>query len=233
MLSVVIPAYNEEKKIQRDLEDIFAYLSKQSYLSEVLLVDDGSTDGTLRCAKPFQQYPHFLQVISRMPNRGKGYAVKTGMLQACGEFLLFMDTGSCVPMYELEKGLVMLREGYDVAIASRAIAGSQMLQAAAAHRRLGGRVFRLLIRNFLGIRHVADTQCGFKLFRREAAHRIFSSQRTERMMFDLETVRNAQKFGYRLGEFPVAWTCDADSRLTMGRGTMDILKDIFRIKFEQ
>lgn len=231
MLSVVVPAYNEEKKIQRDLGDIYAYLSRQSYLSEVLLVDDGSMDATLQRAKLLEQHPHYLQVVSYMPNRGKGHAVKTGMLQARGEFLLFMDAGSCVPMHELEKGLAMLREGYDVAIASRAIEGSQMLQAAATYRRLGGRVFKFLIRNFLGIRHVADTQCGFKLFRREAAHKIFSAQRTERMMFDLETVLNAKKFGYRLGEFPVAWTCDLDSRLTMGRGTMDILKDLLRIKF--
>jgi dolichyl-phosphate beta-glucosyltransferase len=231
LLSVVVPAYNEAGKIGRDLEVLYHYLAHQAYRSEVLVVDDGSADRTQEVAAALQGRYAGLQVIRYAQNRGKGYAVKTGVLAARGTYVLFVDAGNCVPYDEIEKALVILCGGKDVAIGSRALARSQLLERQSWVRRVGSRVFGLVVHHLMGIAPIRDTQCGFKMYRQEAARAIFSLSRIDGFMFDVEAILNAKRLGLSLQEFPVAWRNDPDSRfhpLTMSWG---LIWQLTRIQF--
>lgn len=231
-LSVVIPAYNEAAKIGRDLERLFAYLDERPYAAEALVVDDGSTDGTAGIARGFAGPGRNVRVLSLDANRGKGRAVKAGVLAARGRYLLVADAGSCVPFSNLERGIDLLEKGgCRAALGSRAAAGAVIRLRQPLHRRTGARIFRWIARSALGIRNIADTQCGFKIFEREAARALFERNRIDGFMFDLETVLNARKLGLSLAEFPVDWTNDPDTRLRLVRGSLRNLKDLFRIRF--
>ncbi len=231
-LTVVIPACNEETKIGRDLECLFSYLDEQPYAAEALVVDDGSTDRTVEIARSFSGPGREVGVLSLGGNRGKGRAVKVGVLAARGRYILVADAGSCVPFSNLERGLGLLEDGAcDVALGSRAVAGAVIHVRQPFERRLGGRVFRRILRVGMGIRGIADTQCGFKLFERGAAMAVFGLNRIDGFMFDVETVLNARRLGLKLAEFPVDWTNDPDSRLRLVGGTLRNLKDLIRIRF--
>ena len=136
-----------------------------------------------------------VRAICYRPNRGKGYAVRTGMLEAKGAYRLFADAGMCVPFAEIEKGLALLESGADVAIGSRKLAGSQIIEPQAGYRQAGSAIFGWLVRNWMGLRY-SDTQCGFKLFTAQAAERLFSAARIDGFMFDAETLINARKSGF-------------------------------------
>ncbi len=230
LLSIVIPAYNEEKKICEDLSQVYNFLNRQSYGYEVLMVDDGSKDKTYEIGKSLESKYKNLRCIRYEKNRGKGYAVKTGILQAKGEYILFSDAGTCVPYQEVERGLHLLQDGYDVAIGSRILPESKIILKQPLYRQLGSKGFNFIIRWFMGIR-MRDTQCGFKVFKREAAHQIFSKNRIDRMMFDIETIFNATKLGFKMKEFPVTWKNDPDTRFNPFWGSIVNLKELFIIKF--
>jgi len=231
-LSVVIPAYNEETKIGRDLESLFDYLDRQPYGAEALVVDDGSTDRTAQIARGFAGPGRKIFVLSLGGNRGKGRAVKTGILAARGRYILVVDAGGCVPYNNLERGLGLLEGGgCDAALGSRAVAGSVIRVKQPFLRRVGARVFYGILLVGMGIRGIADTQCGFKLFERGAALAVFGLNRIDGFMFDVETILNARKLGLKLAEFPVEWTNDPDSRLRLVGGTLRNFKDLFRIRF--
>jgi dolichyl-phosphate beta-glucosyltransferase len=231
-LSVVIPCFNEARKIENDIQAALEYLSTRAYSFELILVDDGSTDGTagilveyaLACSSS-------IRPICYQPNRGKGYAVRTGMLQASGRYRLFADAGLCVPFSEIEKGLALLEGGADVAIASRKMAESQVVEQQAGYRRIGSSVFGLLVRNWMGLRY-SDTQCGFKLFTAKAAEQLFSAARIDGFMFDAETLINARKFGLTVKEFPVEWRADPDSRYKPFSGSLRNLIELVRIQLQ-
>jgi dolichyl-phosphate beta-glucosyltransferase len=230
-LSVVIPAYNEAGKIKRDLERLFAYLRQQPYAAEALVVDDGSADRTAEIARGSAGPGQNLRVLGLDRNRGKGRAVKTGVMAARGRYILVADAGSCVPYENLERGLGLLEAGAcDVALGSRAAAGAVIRRRQPFHRRLGAWVFRRILCAAMGLRSIADTQCGFKLFERDAALAIFSRSRVNGFMFDVETVLNARKLGLRLAEFPVDWTNDPDTRLCLVRGSLRNMKDLIRLR---
>lgn len=230
-LSVIIPAYNEEEKIERDLELVYEYLGKQRYNYEVLVVDDGSKDKTCEIVKSLEPKYKSLYGICYKQNRGKGYAVKRGILEARGEYILFADAGSCVPYKEVEKGFRVLEDGYDVALGSRALAESQILQKQPKYRQIGSQIFGLIVRWIMGVNQIRDTQCGFKLFRREAAHAIFRKNRIDGFMFDVETILNARKIGFKLKEFSVVWKNDPDSRFNPIWGSVRNFKELSKIKF--
>jgi len=230
-LSVVIPAYNEAAKIQRDLESLFAYLQSRPFTAEALIVSDGSTDRTAEIARSFAGPGRSVRVLTLDRNRGKGRAVKAGVMAARGRFILTADAGTCVPYDNLERGLALLESGrYDAALGSRVVAGAVIRRRQPGYRRAGARVFRGTVRLTMGIRNVTDTQCGFKLFERTAGQAVFARNRVDGFMYDLETVLNARRLGLRLAEFPVDWTNDPDTRLSLIDGVMRNVKDLVRLR---
>lgn len=226
-LSVVIPCYNEAGKIEKDIAAALEYFRGRPYSFELMLVDDGSSD---RTPEILEQAEGCLAVCYR-PNRGKGCAVRTGMLKATGRYRLFADAGLCVPFSEIEKGLGLMEGGADVAIGSRKMAASQVVEKQAGYRRIGSTVFGFLVRNWMGLRY-SDTQCGFKLFTAEAAERLFSAARIDGFMFDAETLINARKFGLTVREFPVEWRADPDSRYKPFSGSFRNLFELVRIQLQ-
>jgi dolichyl-phosphate beta-glucosyltransferase len=230
-LSVVIPCFNEARKVEADIRASLDYLSARPYSFELILVDDGSSDGTAAILERAAASGPPVRAVCYRPNRGKGCAVRTGMLQAQGQYRLFADAGLCVPFSEIAKGLELLEAGADVAIGSRKLAESQVVEQQAGYRRIGSQAFGLLVRNWMGLRY-SDTQCGFKLFTAEAADRLFSAARIDGFMFDAETLINARKFSLTVREFPVEWRADPDSRYKPFSGSFRNLMELVRIQLQ-
>ena len=172
-LSIIIPAYNEEDRIVRTLENTLFYLNKQNYYSEIIVVSDGSTDETKKVTEEFDPGEKVtLKVIEYKPNRGKGYAVRFGMLRGSGDYIMFMDADYSVPIAELTKGTDLLDDGYDIAIASRTLAGSAITHHQNIFRELSAKTYTFIQNSYLGIRY-GDTQCGFKFITNPAARELF------------------------------------------------------------
>lgn len=233
-LSVIIPAYNEARKIEADLRLTREFLAAQSYESEVLVVDDGSSDGTAsvveRALLELNTNPKVkFQILSYGENKGKGYAVRFGMERGRGQYLAFMDAGMCVPLRFLNVGIEKLDAGADVAIASRRLKEAKIVRTQPFHRRLGSKVFWYVVQLGMGV-HVTDTQCGFKLYRSSAANQIFSRIKTDGFMFDIEALICAAKLGLKIEEFGVEWANDSDTRYHPVWGTIRNSKELIRIR---
>ncbi|MDW8343130.1 MAG: glycosyltransferase family 2 protein [Verrucomicrobiae bacterium] len=223
LLSVVIPAYNEAARLPRHIEHIRQHLRDRAH--EVIVVDDGSRDDTASVAESLGA-----RVIRLNPNRGKGGAVKAGMLAARGRYVLFTDADESTPIGEVDKLLARLESGYDVAIGSRAVPGAEVKQPQAWYRALAGRLFGLAARALV-VRGVHDTQCGFKLFRREVAHAVFPEVESATAIFDIELLARLAQRGYRVAEVPVQWVHDPDTRIPYNlRKAIRIWAELFRIK---
>jgi len=230
-LSIVIPVYNEEKKIQKDMEIILSYLKNKKYKYEIIIVNDGSIDDTIKSISEYKNKFNEVKIISFHPNRGKGFAVKTGILNAKGKYILFADAGSCVPYGYLEKGIELLNNGYDLAIGSRALKDSQISVHQPSYRQIGSKIFGFVVKYIMGIYEIKDTQCGFKLFKQNVAKKIFCLNKIERFMFDVETILNAKKLGYKMKEFPVEWSNDPDTRFNPIKGSIRNFKELIMIKY--
>jgi len=231
-LSLVIPVFNEETKIEADLEAALVYLGRQPYDFELIVVDDGSTDGTAaKLAEWERRRGPLARIIAYRPNRGKGHAVRTGMLAARGRFRMFADAGLCVPFAETARGLTALEQGADVAIGSRRLAGSRVAGPQSAYRRWGSRLFNAAARGLLGLEGLTDTQCGFKFYTARAAQELFGRSRIDGFMFDAETLILARRLGLEIREFPVEWRADPDSRYRPLAGSLRILGELIRIRF--
>ncbi len=229
-LSLVMPAYNEGSKIEADLAKVRGYFQTREYPYEIIVVDDGSADDTSdKVLRQQQVGGGRIRLVRYSRNRGKGFAVKTGVAEADGRYILFADAGSCVPYDEVERGLALLEQGCDIAIGSRGMRESVLVVKQPLYRRLGSRVFGVIVRHLLGLQDIQDTQCGFKLFRREAAKELFGSQRTEGFMFDIEMLFAARRKGYRIVQFPVDWSNDPDSRFKPVSGSFRNLMELLRI----
>lgn len=230
-LSVVIPAYNEADRIGRTLEATCAYLRAQAYASEIIVVSDGSRDRTCAVAEEFRKsYPN-LKTIEYFPNRGKGHAVKTGMLAAQGARVLFMDADYAVPIRWVEEALRLVAAGNDLAIGSRGTAGAHVAARQTLLREWASRVYRTLQNRWLKVAF-ADTQCGFKLYTRRAVDELFPRQKLSSVIFDGELLFLAQRAGLKVGEFPVEWTHHPDSRLTYNlRKALLIFWELFQVRW--
>lgn len=231
-LSIVIPAFNEEKRIGRTLEGTFAYLDAQSYDSEVLVVNDGSRDKTADKVQEFVgRSAGRLRLIENPGNRGKGYAVRNGMLQARGEIILFYDADLATPTTEIVKVIEPIEANrFDVVFGSRALNQELIGNHQSFLRELRGRGGNLLLRALLGL-NFKDTQCGFKAFRREAAQSIFQLQRIEGFGFDPEILFIGQKQGWRLLELPVRWNHVEGSTVTLFGTTVKVLMEVSTIRW--
>src|SRR5262249_18035052 len=229
-LSVVIPAYNEEGRIGDTLDRILGYLARQTYDAEIIVVDDGSRDGTAEIVTRAGGKAPPVQLLRNSRNRGKGFSVRVGFLRARGEYVLFSDADLSTPIEEVAKLLGALAGPYDIAIASRALPGSRILVHQMPHREHMGRAFNFLVQALLlpGIR---DTQCGFKCFASEAALAICGRMTLERFGFDVEMLYLARLLGYRVRELPVVWRNSPQTRVRLVRDSVSMLCDLVRIRW--
>lgn len=225
-LSIVIPAYNEARRIGDTLIKVHAYLMKQTGVSEIIVVDDGSTD---RTADVVQKHFPAVQVISYQPNRGKGHAVRTGMLAAKGDIRLFFDADSSTPIEELDNVFPHIERGADIVIGSRMVTGADVMVHQRWFRERVGRFFNVVLLA-LGLTHMRDTQCGFKAFTVRATEICFSRQTLERFSFDVEILCIAARHGLKVVEIPVHWINSPDTRVRMLRDAVPTLKELLAIR---
>ena len=231
-LSIIIPAYNEADRIVGTLNQTLAYLERQAYPSEVVVVSDGSKDETREVAGSFQARGRVvLKVLEYHPNRGKGYAVRYGMLRGSGDIIMFMDADYSVPIEEVEKGLSLIREGFDVAIASRALSDSVVTQHQNLFRELSAKLYTFIQNFHLGIRY-PDTQCGFKIFTASAARNLFAQQKLNSVIFDPEILWLAKQNDFKVAQFPVVWRHAENSRIQYDslKKSLFVFQELFRIK---
>lgn len=232
-LSIVIPAYNEAHKIARDVEAASQFLFEQNLAGEIIVSDDGSRDGTAATARARTvPAPLTLRVVEQETNRGKGAAVRAGMLVTTGRYVMFADSGVCIPYGQAMRGLGLLRaDQCDIAHASRKRADSVIVNPQPLHRRWLSRVFRTAVDTYLGLPYrLTDTQCGFKMYRGDLARTLYAQCRTEGFLFDLEIILRAGQAGARIAEFPVTWSCDPDSRLRPGKTAVRTIAELNSIK---
>jgi dolichyl-phosphate beta-glucosyltransferase len=228
-LSIVIPAFNEQDRLALTLRDYLAYCSASGRVVEVIVVDDGSLDATSVVVETFASEHPQVRLIRLAENRGKGYAVRSGVVNARGKFVLFADADGATPLPEIERLEAALRDGADVAIGSRALHGAGVRVDARLYRRLIGRIFHRLVET-LTVKGVRDTQCGFKLFRGPVAQDLFSRMRMRGFSFDVELLMMAQRRGYRIAEVPVNWTHQPGSKVNLVTDSARMARDLFVIR---
>jgi dolichyl-phosphate beta-glucosyltransferase len=228
--SIVIPAYNETARIGHALEEVLRAVHDRQWPAEVIVVDDGSTDDTSEIVRSFiAQNPH-LRLLRNPGNRGKGYSVRNGILNASGEIVLFTDADLSAPIEEAERLFTAIRDGADVAIGSRWLDRGRQTAHQPLYRRFFGRCFNRVTRMVMQL-PFADTQCGFKAFKRAAAQTIFQLQRIERWGFDPEILFIALKRGYSVREVAVTWGHDERSRISYLRDGLKMLEELVYIRW--
>lgn len=225
-LSIVIPAHNEEKRLPQTLGQIFAFLEKQSYEAEVIIVENGSSDRTPELAQEFASQ-HKNLIVIREEQRGKGNAVRRGVLEARGEYRFICDADLSMPINEVQKFLPTVLSDFDIAIGSREAPGAIRFNEP-AYRHWGGRAINLVIQ-LLILPGLNDTQCGFKCFRAEIAENLFRQQTLTGWSFDIELLYLARRKHLRIKEIPIQWYFDADSKVNAIRDALHMIGDIFRI----
>ena len=232
-LSVIIPVFEESKKISGDIKAASKFLKTNLMSGEIIIVDDGSCDDTATVAKDIEIPPNIsLQVIRYPVHKGKGYAVRTGIKKSKGDIVLFIDSGLCVPYDNVLIGLQLLKDGEcDIAHGSRFLPESRILRPHTWSRRLSSVTFRKILFFALNIpSEFTDTQCGLKMYRGDVARELYGQCMTDGFMFDIEIILRAVKQGYRIKEFPIEWTADLDSRLSLMRVPWRVWSEWIRIK---
>ncbi|OGY57017.1 MAG: hypothetical protein A2Y84_02170 [Candidatus Colwellbacteria bacterium RBG_13_48_8] len=228
-LSVVIPAYNESRRIPLTLLDIDKHLSRVEFAYEIVVVNDGSKDDTVRVAEKLTKMVPHLRVIGYERNQGKGCAVKTGMLEARGSYRLFTDSDNSTSIDQFEKILPLLQQGEQVVIGSRDVRGATMDPPQPLYRRLFGNLGNLFIQVLL-LPGIWDTQCGFKCFSEKAASEIFPLQKINRWGFDVEILALAKRLGYKIKEVPIHWVNDIESKVNF-TAYLQVLWETVKIRF--
>jgi glycosyltransferase involved in cell wall biosynthesis len=229
-LSIVIPAFNEESRLEATLNKIDAFISEQNWNAEIIVVDDGSSDGTARLVMRHMQQKPYLRMLQNHINRGKGFSLRRGVEASLGDVILLTDADLSVPISEATKLFAAIEAGADIAIGSRAIDAGGGRVAAPWHRQLCSAGFKLVVRSVLGLRF-QDTQCGFKAFKRKAARLIFSRQRIERWGFDPEVLMLADRFCFVVKEVGVEAVHDNGSRLNVVSDSFQMLCEVIKIRY--
>ena len=229
-LSVIIPAYNEEKRIAKTLKEIDKYLRKQDYQYEIIVVSDGSKDKTAEVVGGLTTEIKNLKLIDNKENHGKGFVVRQGMLAVKGDFRLFTDADNSTSIDQIEKIWPELEKGYDVVIGSRDVKGAILDPPQPIHRRFLGNAFRLLTQITCGTWEILDSQCGFKCLTKKAAEDIFPKCKIDRFAFDPEILVITKKLGYKIKEIPVLWKNDPESKVKF-KSMIKMALDLFKIRW--
>jgi len=231
-LSVIIPAYNEEKRLPQTLREIDEYLRKQNFESEIIVVSDGSKDRTVEISKNLMSEIKNLRVIEFKENRGKGFGVKEGMLAALGDFRLFTDADNSTPINQIEKFWSEFEKGFDIVIASRDLKGAILDPPQPLFRRFTGEVFKYLRKIIVDLWEIEDSQCGFKCFTKRAAEDIFPKCKISRFAFDPEILLIGKKLGYKIKEIPIYWKNDLRSKVKL-KSMIKMMIDLFKIRLNE
>lgn len=230
-LSVVIPAYNESKRLPRTLEEVSVYLSRQSYDYEIIVANDGSKDSTAQTVRNFFGKINNLRLVDNEKNHGKGYIVRQGMMSAKGEYILFTDADNSTSIDQIEKMWPEFDNGYDVVIGSRDIKGAVLDPPQPWIREIIlGNAFKLFRKIVIGLWSIEDTQCGFKCFRQKVVKDVFPKCLINRFAFDPEMLLVAKKFNYKIKEIPISWKNDLASTVNL-KGMIRMAFDLFKIKW--
>lgn len=228
-LSLVIPAYNEEKRLGKTLERMLEFFGTKSFPTEILVVDDGSTDRTVEVVKSFGEGKIPLKLISYGKNRGKGYAIKTGMLSASGEYALFADADMSTPIEMFDRFESYLKQEVDVIIGTRKTAGAYVGKHQPFYRENIGKVFTWLSNRLLGL-EVSDFTCGFKCFKHRTIEPVFRNQRISGWGYDTEIIFIARHKGFRIQEVPVSWYNDEATRVKLWKNVFTCLLELHQIR---
>ena len=229
-LSVIIPAYNEEENIVGTLAEISEYLSGREFPCEVIVVDDGSGDRTIEKTREAGNKLGSLRIIASSPNRGKGYVLRRGILEAKGRYVMFMDADNSTSIRELDKFLPYLEQGYDAVIGSRRLSGAEVTVSESPVRIFLGQIYIFLSKVMLGL-NVSDFNCGFKAYSREAARKLYSMQKMDGWSFDTEVIFLIKKMGMRLKEVPVTWAHKFSSKVKPLSAGIDSFTSLVRVKW--
>ena len=228
--SIVIPAYNESARIPATLQSVLSYVRAQGWSTEVIVVNDGSRDATADLVREFARGAPEVRLIENPGNRGKGYSVRNGLLQALGEVVMFTDADLSAPIEEAQGLFAAIAQGADIAIGSRWLEKGRQTHRQPLYRQFFGRCFNAVTRAVMGLRF-ADTQCGFKAFTRTAAQTVFQLQTIEGWGFDPEILFIAVKRGYRIVEVPVSWAHDERTRMSYLKDGMKMLEEVAAIRW--
>jgi len=226
----VLPAYNESKRLGATLDQIFSCIAERDWDAEVIVVDDGSSDTTAQVVQRYAKTNPSLRLLTNPGNRGKGHSVRSGMLHAQGDILLFSDADLSSPLPEAEKLFAAIEEGADIAAGSRWVRSELQLQRQSLMRQVFGRIFNLAQTVILGL-DLKDTQCGFKAFTRSAAHAIFPLQKIEGWGFDPELLFLAKQSGLKVAEVPVRWAHQEGSRIRPVRDGLRMFGELLKIRW--
>ncbi|MFH1656659.1 MAG: dolichyl-phosphate beta-glucosyltransferase [Candidatus Nealsonbacteria bacterium] len=228
-LSVIIPAYNEEKRIPSTLIDIDKYLRKQTFSYEILVVNDGSKDNTAKVVRGLQRKIKNLKLIDNKKNHGKGFVTRQGLMKAKGEYRLFTDADNSTSINQVKKLLPFFKKGYDIVIGSRDVKGAVLDPPQPLKRIIVGNIFNLSVQVIVGLWGIWDTQCGFKALSAEAVSKILPKCSIDRWAFDPEILKIGKKLGYKIKEVPVVWKNDLESKVKL-KGMIKMGFDLLKIR---
>ena len=232
-ISIIIPAFNEQHKIQQDIVAADRFLISDNLSGEIIVVDDGSTDQTVMVAQNSANDIQTPCIVERLEeNRGKGRAVRSGILKSRGKYVAFADSGVCIPFKQVKTGMDLIESGQSlIAHGSRKLSGCHISQPQSLYRRICSALFHwFLIHDIKRLGNLTDTQCGFKVYRGDIARELYTQSTIDGFMFDIEIIFLALSKDYQIREFAVDWTCDPDSRLKPAHEAAHVLTDILRLK---
>lgn len=228
MISVVIPAYNEEKRISGTIRSIVSYFQLKKLKYEIIVVDDGSIDKTSDIIKDISNKNPCVRLLNNKRNQGKGFTVKKGMLSTNGNLILFMDADNSTKITELDGFFDHIKD-FDILIGSRRVSGAHIQTKQPPSRKIQGAVFPYIV-NLITVRGIKDTQCGFKLFKKDAAKVLFSKQKIKGFSFDVEILYLAKKYRYKIKEMPIVWNNDSQSKLHAWRDPIIMFIELLKIR---
>ena len=228
-ISIIIPAYNEEKRIEPTIKRIIEYIKPKFKNFEIIIVDDGSKDKTIEIISKYQKENKEIKILKNIKNKGKGFSVKKGLLEAKYDLVLFSDSDLATPIEELEKLKEKIEKGYDIAIASRNLKTSNIVVKQPLYRQFLGKLFPYFVQ-IIAVSGIKDTQCGFKMYKEEIAKEIAKKQTLERFSFDVEQLFIAKKYKYKIAEIGVKWIDKEGSKVNTIKDGIKMLRDLFIIK---
>lgn len=229
-LSVIIPAYNEEGRLPQTLDSVYTYLHGRGTKFEIIVVDDGSHDHTVDVVESFAQGKEGVRVISYAPNKGKGHAVRVGMLAAEGDLVIFNDADGSSPISEIDKLEASMAKGFDVAIGSRAKPDESRHVEALAYRKYIGNTFNMIVRSLI-VPGIHDTQCGFKMFKHNVAQDVFSVAMMNGFAFDVELLYIARLRNYKIDEVPINWSNVEGSKVNVLVDSPKMFVEVLKVRF--